>query len=480
MFRLGVVLAALPLLASCADSPVGTDPESQQRADETFSGCRISLEQNRLLFRDDGHERFQPTRASVEASVSCNPPSSEWQPARSVSVEGEHVEWHELECPGQRRICGDIVPRTHGRGSLTLTFDSITTTIPVIVNRLPKWPNWCEPDSHSQLCNRIVLTLEQGETVELDMSEYFTDPDGDTLRFAPNAVDPPPGFLSVEAIGLTMLRVEALVEGWTGSISVAVNDGFHQGGYGFIGPVQVGCPGVRELEDEGTGRFLLSYDEPQATLDECDRQSINKAVAYWERVLAGDSRQVAVRIVDHGRTWAGGDGAVPEPSGTVSIGTELGPLTHPLRFYNVLRHELAHVLGIGAGAMWWDQLVNPADINHPETVLDTHFTGERAYQEFLDLGGGDYYDSPGVPVANGGPSNVQLNTHWRSHIIDNEVMVGCDDVYAHFTEGVECVSPHPVSRLTLAALADMGWIVDMSMAEPGTRVGNFRRNRKVP
>ena len=99
------------------------------------------------------------------------------------------------------------------------------------------------------------------------------------------------------------------------------------------------------------------------------------------------------------------------------------------------------------------------------------------YSAFLDLGGGDFYESEGVPVANGAPSNVQANTHWRSEIIDNEIMVGCDDVYAHFTEGAECGEVTPVSAITLGALADMGWIVDMGMAEPGTRTGCFRSCR---
>ena len=189
----------------------------------------------------------------------------------------------------------------------------------------------------------------------------------------------------------------------------------------------------------------------------------------------GMARSSCARHVALALLRGGGTGPTDNPSGHICLG-EIYVESLPLsRTYDTFRHELLHALGFGTGQFWQEMLRNPftGDRDNPP---DTYFVGENAYRAFLELGGGVFYATEGVPVANGSPTNVQPNSHWRSAIIDNDVMVGCDDVAAYY-DNLECGDVPPVSKITLGALADMGWIVDMDMAEAGTRTGCFRECR---
>ena len=105
---------------------------------------------------------------------------------------------------------------------------------------------------------------------------------------------------------------------------------------------------------------------------------------------------------------------------------------------NVARHEIGHILGL---VLW-----------PPRTGLTTedgaHFTGPRAVEAFR-AGGGDP-GLPGVPLVPKG---------WQ---------------YGHWDVGVELMGVGAGSRdgLSLAALADAGYTVNMTKATPWRKVGN--------
>jgi len=111
---------------------------------------------------------------------------------------------------------------------------------------------------------------------------------------------------------------------------------------------------------------------------------------------------------------------------------------------DVITHEMGHVLGIGT--IWTiKNVLTGASGSNPV------FTGTAAKKEYGVLKG----TAPTVvPVENtGGPGTK--NSHWRDTVFGTELMTG-------FVAG----APNPLSRLTVASLKDLGYVVDLSKAEP--------------
>ncbi|MEM9216665.1 MAG: leishmanolysin-related zinc metalloendopeptidase [Cyanobacteria bacterium P01_F01_bin.150] len=112
-------------------------------------------------------------------------------------------------------------------------------------------------------------------------------------------------------------------------------------------------------------------------------------------------------------------------------------------FVDVIVHEMGHVLGIGT---IWDNL-DLLDVSNPG---DPRFTGVLATAEYNKLF--DVNESS-VPVeAEGGPGTAL--SHWRESVFDNELMTG------YLNVGI-----NPLSRITVASLADLGYTVDMAAAD---------------
>ena len=100
-------------------------------------------------------------------------------------------------------------------------------------------------------------------------------------------------------------------------------------------------------------------------------------------------------------------------------------------------HEIGHVLGIGT--IWHDSGML-RDLNG-----DTHFAGLQAIAAFDQAGGTDYQDAK-VPTERDG-------IHWRSSILSGELMT-------------LSFSDEALSAITLQALSDLGYSVDLSAADP--------------
>ena len=111
---------------------------------------------------------------------------------------------------------------------------------------------------------------------------------------------------------------------------------------------------------------------------------------------------------------------------------------------DVITHEMGHVLGIGT--IWQDNdLLEGAGTQNPL------FIGEKAMAEYGELRGGG--GPRKVPVENtGGPGTA--DGHWRESIFRNELMTGFVS-----TPG------NPLSRMTVASLADLGYTVDLDAAD---------------
>ena len=109
------------------------------------------------------------------------------------------------------------------------------------------------------------------------------------------------------------------------------------------------------------------------------------------------------------------------------------------RLLSVPLHEIGHVLGIGTA--WFESgfLQDSSD--------DPHFNGPLAIAAFDDAGGRDYTGAK-VPVEPDG-------AHWRTPVLTHELMSS----NMHLPR---------LSALTVQSLADLGYVVDVTQADPYT------------
>ena len=104
-------------------------------------------------------------------------------------------------------------------------------------------------------------------------------------------------------------------------------------------------------------------------------------------------------------------------------------------------HEIGHVLGIGT--IWHDSGML-RDLNG-----DTHFAGPQAIAAFDQASGTDYQDAK-VPTERDG-------LHWRYSILSGELMA-----LIRLSSGGDAA----LSAITLQALSDLGYSVDLAAADP--------------
>lgn len=107
----------------------------------------------------------------------------------------------------------------------------------------------------------------------------------------------------------------------------------------------------------------------------------------------------------------------------------------------VILHEMGHVLGIGT--IWsYKGLLSGAGTSNPR------YTGANATAAYNRL----YNNSEtSIPVENSGGAGTR-DSHWRESIFTNELMTG----YLNLT--------NVLSEMTIASLADLGYLVDLDQA----------------
>lgn len=118
---------------------------------------------------------------------------------------------------------------------------------------------------------------------------------------------------------------------------------------------------------------------------------------------------------------------------------------------DVIMHEMGHVLGFGT--IWEDLgLLQGAGTSNPL------FTGAQATAEYNRLFGAS---AAGVPVENSGGSGTR-DSHFRESVFGSELMTG------YINDGV-----NPLSRVTAASMADLGYEVNMAAADTFMRSGSI-------
>ena len=108
--------------------------------------------------------------------------------------------------------------------------------------------------------------------------------------------------------------------------------------------------------------------------------------------------------------------------------------------YEVILHEMAHVLGFGT--VW-------KTLNLVSGDSDRYFTGPLAIQAFDDAGGRSY-SGPKVPVEDD-------SGHWRGSVFGDELMTA--------SVRPDLDGTLPLSAITIQSLADHGYEVDVSRAD---------------
>ena len=320
-----------------------------------------------------------------------------------------------------------------------------------------------------------ALTLTAGDTVRVDPSEYFTDPDGDPLVYEAASSDP--AVVSAAAVDDTV-RVVALARG-SAIVTVTARDPG-----GLTATLSFGV----EVRPTGgafdiTLDFIGSATEPQ-------RAAILSAAELWMSVLA-DTELPDVPVGDHLECHGA---RTSEPAGTIDdllVLVEFRDIDGPGRtlaqagmcrlrdgsmlpavgvaFFDVSDfddligsgdamelavHEIAHTLGFG---LLWPRLGLLRDRSFGVGAIDTHFVGPLALAAFDEAGGADYTGGAKVPVENLGGGG-SANLHWRSSVLRGELMRPLNALGA----------PETFSAITIQSMADLGYTVDVSLAEPYT------------
>jgi hypothetical protein len=206
-------------------------------------------------------------------------------------------------------------------------------------------------------------------------------------------------------------------------------------------------------------------------LNAAQRRAFTKAADRWAKVIVGDLPSVEVdgEVVDdvlilaegvpidgvgkilgqagpsHVRPASAGRSAFLPAKGKMSFDTaDLARMESDGTLNDVITHEMGHVLGIGT--MWAQKgLLKGAGTANPT------FAGAGAIAEYRMLRGRG--GRRRVPVENtGGPGT--RDGHWRETVFRNELM-----------SGFIADPGNPMSRVTVASLADMGYRVDLDAAE---------------
>ncbi|MGZ8900908.1 MAG: leishmanolysin-related zinc metalloendopeptidase, partial [Limisphaerales bacterium] len=114
---------------------------------------------------------------------------------------------------------------------------------------------------------------------------------------------------------------------------------------------------------------------------------------------------------------------------------------------DVIAHEMGHVIGIGT---IWDL----KGVLHGAGTSNPTFTGQNAMRECGLLKTPNEPPTP-VPIEHLGGAGT-ADSHWRDSVFRNELMTG----FVNPTGG------NPLSRVTVGSLADLGYQVDLTAAEP--------------
>ena len=314
-----------------------------------------------------------------------------------------------------------------------------------------------------------------GEAGWFDASPHFSDPDGHTLTFA--AAIGSPTVASVTAEG-SRITVTPVGEGRT-TVAVTATD---PEGASVEASYRV------DVRESGPGSFNIDLIFAGDPINETQAAAFERAADYWMAILADtelpnvsvpetallgcgeDTAQQRMASADDlvivanvrqtnriGLAFGGvcrirNDSGLPYVGRIIVSSEALGNLeqwadaqsTSGLELLeNLILHEIGHVLGIGT---LWGDFIGGSSSDDP------HFTGALAIAAFDEAGGAAYAGGAKVPI------EPRVEAHWREDVFDSD-------------EQAEVMTPTitigaSLSAITIQSLADLGYTVDVSLAQP--------------
>ena len=320
-----------------------------------------------------------------------------------------------------------------------------------------------------------AASLEAGEELTLRMDSYFRHPGGDRLAYVAGSSDT--GVATAATSGST-LRVTARGGGTavitivatdpggrsaTQRFTVTVTDRGGGGGSGFDISIQYHSSATAAVKAAMNGAasswqsILSATDFADVTADSgftCTLRGVSFSVPAGTDVddilivvgVGTIDGSVSPGVVASAAVCAVRTGTrTPAVGAIVFDGADLDRLQSSGTLGSVATHEIGHILGIGQTSSW-SGLIQGTSGADP----DPHFAGSQAVAAF-DAAGGTGYSGAKVPVQSSGDTG-----HWRESVLGSELM----------TPSLRSGVTNPLSAITIQALADMGYSVDVSLADP--------------
>ena len=301
-----------------------------------------------------------------------------------------------------------------------------------------------------------LLNINPGWRYAAHLPEVFADPDGDPLEWTTSSSN-------VASVASEIANDSIIVNAVTvGSATIAVT-ATDPGGLSATDEFEVLVAGAFDME-------VLFTDD----VEEIHRERIRAARDTWESALApteladvvfnstavcygmvadlttvddhvayvhvdsidGPGTIVARATYCHVRNTDG----TPIVSGVRFDEADIDTLFSYGRLQDVAVHEFAH--GLGFHRSYWRSL------NKLDEGADPHFKGPRAIAAF-NAAGGTTYTGEKVPITS------PVTGHWRESVFGTELM----------SPRLSLRVSNPFSAITIQAMADVGYVVNASVAE---------------
>ncbi|MFK8183931.1 MAG: pre-peptidase C-terminal domain-containing protein [Phormidesmis sp.] len=321
------------------------------------------------------------------------------------------------------------------------------------------------------------VQLDAGDTVNIDIDSSnldsvlrLFDSAGNEVAFSDD--DPAPGeSFSLESyLSFTASESDTYFVGVSGFSNTDYNPFSPPSGTGNSTGRYTITVGVTTDNNGGGGSdsdFQIDVLFTDSSLSASQQAIFQDAADRWAEIITGDLPDVFIEGIGEvddlviqasapsidgvggtlgqaGPTFIRTDSSLPVAGIMEFDAADLDELEASGQLEAVILHEMGHVLGIGT---IWERLglLTGGFGDNPQ------FIGAGATAEYNDIFG---VSASSVPVENtGGPGT--RNGHWRESIFDNELMTGF-------------LNPgsNPLSRMTVASLADLGYEVNLGAADP--------------
>lgn len=206
-------------------------------------------------------------------------------------------------------------------------------------------------------------------------------------------------------------------------------------------------------------RFVGQFTESQ-------KDAFQIAADRWGQIIQGNLPKVRVHgevidgvVINAAGVFLDGEGKQLAQAGPIDLRPHsLLPVTGIMEFdiddlaqveregnlVNLITHEMGHVLGFGS--LWKDK-----GLLRDKGTANPTFIGKNAMREYAKLLGSNI--PVPVPVENTGETGVRYG-HWRESDFGNELM-----------SSYLGVDLNPISRVTIAAMEDIGYSVSYEIAD---------------